>query len=51
MLKTAVPTKTVFSGLKTAPLSIFEQLKTLQTANTQNHQEDQILITFKNTFL
>ena len=51
MLKTAVPTKIAFSGLKTALFGIFfKQLKTLQTANTQNHQKDQNLITFQDTF-
>jgi tRNA A37 threonylcarbamoyltransferase TsaD len=50
MLKTAVQTKTAFSGLKTAPFSILKQLKPLQTSNTQNHQKDQNLINFKETF-
>ena len=51
MLKTAVQTKTAFSGLKTAPFSIFlKRLKTLQTANTENHQKDQNLNNFKETF-
>jgi len=31
-------------------LVFFEQLKTFQAANTQNHQKDQNLITFKDTF-